>query len=116
MPIIGMIFGGLDLANHYLPLNGQGTQLTLIEAKKADAVIAYGNFITIAPYFFILVFIIFQIVRIINTLRGAVPPAVDPENIMLLREIRGALKNNRYCTAISPIPSPLRCNGLGIGL
>ena len=92
MPIIGMIFGGLDFANHYLPLNGQGTQLTLIEVKKAGAALAYGNFITIALNFVILTFMIFQMVRIINTLRGAAPPAADPENTLLLREIRDALK------------------------
>jgi large conductance mechanosensitive channel len=37
MPIIGRIFGGLDFSNYYLPLNGQGTTLTLIEAKKPAA-------------------------------------------------------------------------------
>ncbi|MFJ2986834.1 large conductance mechanosensitive channel protein MscL [Collimonas sp. NPDC087041] len=94
MPVVGKIFGGLDFANHYIPLNGQGTQLTLIEAKKAGAVLAYGNFITIALNFVILAFVIFQMVRIINKLRGAVPPPppADPENTVLLREIRDALK------------------------
>src|SRR5450830_1487152 len=94
MPVVGKIFGGLDFANHYIPLNGQGTQLTLIEAKKAGAVLAYGNFITIALNFVILAFVIFQMVRIINKLRGAAPPPppADPENTVLLREIRDALK------------------------
>lgn len=44
MPPIGMLFGGLDFANYYLPLNGQGTHLPLAEAQKAGAVLAYGNF------------------------------------------------------------------------
>jgi large conductance mechanosensitive channel len=34
-------------SNYYLPLNGQGTTLTLIEAKKAGGVLAYGSFITV---------------------------------------------------------------------
>jgi len=46
MPVVGKIFGGLDFANYYWPLNGQSTQLTLVEAKKAGAVLAYGNFLT----------------------------------------------------------------------
>lgn len=94
MPIVGKIFGGLDFATYYFPLNGQGTQLALAEAKKAGAVLAYGNFITIALNFLILAFVIFQMVRIINKLRGAVPPApaADPENTVLLREIRNSLK------------------------
>ena len=98
MPIIGRIFGGLDFANYYLPLNGQGVQLPLAEAKKAGAVLAYGNFITILINFLILAFIIFQMVRLINRAReiarpaDAAAPAVTPEDIVLLREIRDALK------------------------
>ncbi|GAC1546797.1 MAG: large conductance mechanosensitive channel protein MscL [Collimonas sp.] len=94
MPIVGKIFGGLDFANYYFPLKGQAAGLTLVEAKKIGAVLAYGNFLTIALNFVILAFIIFQMVRMINKLRGAVPPAPapDPENTVLLREIRDSLK------------------------
>jgi large conductance mechanosensitive channel len=100
MPIVGRIFGGLDFTNYYLPLNGQGTQLALAEAKKAGAVLAYGNFITILINFLILAFIIFQMVRLINRARAIahptnpeVPaPAATPEDIVLLREIRDSLK------------------------
>ena len=96
MPPISKVFGGLDFANYYLPLNNQGTQLTLIEAKKAGAVFAYGNFITILINFIILAFIIFQMVRLVNKARKSDEPApapvATPEDIVLLREIRDALK------------------------
>jgi large conductance mechanosensitive channel len=94
MPVVGAIFGGLDFSNYYLPLNDQGTQLTLIEAKKAGAVLAYGNFITITLNFLILAFIIFQMVRMVNKMRKSEPdaPATPAEDIMLLREIRDSLK------------------------
>ena len=97
MPVVGKIFGGLDFSNYYLPLNNQGTQLVLAEAKKAGAVLAYGNFITISLNFIILAFIIFQMVRLFNKARKAEPaapaaPATTPEDIALLREIRDALK------------------------
>lgn len=95
MPLVGTIFGGLDFSNYYWPLKSQGMHLTLIEAKKAGAVFAYGNFITILINFIILAFIIFQMVRMINKARRSEPveaaPAVTPEEIMLLREIRDAL-------------------------
>jgi len=97
MPVVGKIFGGLDFSNYYLPLNNQGTQLTLVEAKKAGAVFAYGNFLTILINFIILAFIIFQMVRIAN--KAHKPKVVEvaapatPEDIVLLREIRDALKN-----------------------
>lgn len=97
MPVAGKLFGGLDFTNYYLPLNNQGTHLTLIEAKKAGAVFAYGSFITILLNFFILAFIIFQMVRILNKAKRNEPaqvaePAPTPEDIVLLREIRDALK------------------------
>ena len=97
MPVIGRIFGGLDFSSYYLPLNSQGTQLALAEAKKAGAVLAYGNFITISLNFIILAFIIFQMVRLFNKAKKAEPaavaaPAATPEDIVLLREIRDALK------------------------
>lgn len=94
MPMVGRIFGGLDFSNYYLPLNNQGTQLALVEAKKAGAVLAYGNFITILLNFIILAFIIFQMVRLFNKAKKAEPaaPVAPPEDIALLREIRDALK------------------------
>jgi large conductance mechanosensitive channel len=99
MPVVGKIFGGLDFSNYYLPLNNQAANLTLIEAKKAGAVLAYGSFITIMLNFIILAFIIFQMVRLVNRARNAsappVPapaPVVTPEEVLLLREIRDALK------------------------
>jgi large conductance mechanosensitive channel len=94
MPVVGKIFGGLDFSNYYLPLNNQAANLPLVEAKKLGAVFAYGNFITISLNFFILAFIIFQMVRIINKIKKAETPAptATPEDIVLLREIRDSLK------------------------
>lgn len=95
MPIVGKIFGGLDFSNYYIPLNDQAANLPLVEAKKLGAVFAYGNFITISLNFIILAFIIFQMVRIINKVKKAEPPAPEaatPEDIVLLREIRDSLK------------------------
>jgi large conductance mechanosensitive channel len=103
MPVIGRIVGGLDFSNYYLPLNNQAMNLTLVEAKKAGAVLAYGNFITILLNFLILAFIIFQMVRLINKAKtlsfsrqqeiaDAAPAAPPSEDIVLLREIRDALR------------------------
>ena len=101
MPPIGKLFGGLDFASYYVPLNGQPYGLPLAEAKKAGAVLAYGNFFTILLNFVILAFVIFQMVRLMNRMRSpfskeeeaaaavAAPPS---EEVVLLREIRDALK------------------------
>ena len=95
MPIVGKIFGGLDFSNYFVPLSGQ-TAATLVEAKKAGAVFAYGNFITVLVNFIILAFIIFMMVKQINRLKREAPPpapveVVTPEEVLLLREIRDGL-------------------------
>jgi large conductance mechanosensitive channel len=94
MPPISRLFGGLDFASYYVPLNGQSTGLALVEAKKLGAVLAYGNFLTVLLNFIILAFVIFQMVRLMNRVRPAPAPAVvaTPEDIVLLREIRDSLR------------------------
>jgi large conductance mechanosensitive channel len=98
MPPIGKLLGGLDFSNYYLPLNGQDAALSLAEAKKLGAVLAYGNFLTILLNFIILAFVIFQMVRLVNKARRANEPAVaaeaapPAEDIVLLREIRDSLR------------------------
>ena len=95
MPIVSRIFGGLDFSSYYLPLAGQPMGMPLAEARKAGAVFAYGNFLTVAVNFVILAFIIFMMVRAINKLKTQEPPpppAATPEDIQLLREIRDSLK------------------------
>ncbi len=94
LPVVGLLFGGVDFSNRFIPLAGQ-TATTLIEAKKAGAVLAYGNLITIAINFMILAFIIFLMIKQINRLKGAQPPApapATPEDVLLLRDIRDSLK------------------------
>jgi large conductance mechanosensitive channel len=95
MPVVSRIFGGLDFSSYYISLAGQAAGLPLVEAKKAGAVLAYGNFITIAINFIILAFIIFLMVKQMNRLKReapAAPPAPTPEDVLLLREIRDSLK------------------------
>jgi large conductance mechanosensitive channel len=67
--------------------------LPLVEAQKAGAVLAYGNFLTILLNFILLAFVIFQMVRIVNRIRKpAAVTAVEAEEILLLRDIRDALR------------------------
>jgi large conductance mechanosensitive channel len=97
MPIVSKVFGGLDFSNYFIPLAGQ-TAATLADAKKAGAVLAYGNFLTILLNFIILAFVIFMMVKQINRMKRdepaapPAPPAPPAEDVLLLREIRDALK------------------------
>jgi large conductance mechanosensitive channel len=99
MPVVGLVFGKLDFSNLYVVLGTApaGVANNLADLKKAGvAVLAYGNFITIAVNFVILAFIIFMMVKQINKLRkkeeAAPAEAAPPEDIALLREIRDSLK------------------------
>jgi large conductance mechanosensitive channel len=94
MPLVGKVTGGLDFSNYYIGLNGQPPGLPLAEAKKAGAVFAYGNFITVLISFIILAFIIFLMIKQINNLKKEAPPApaAPPEDVLLLRQIRDSLK------------------------
>jgi large conductance mechanosensitive channel len=95
MPVVSKIFGGLDFSSYYIGLSGQAAGLSLADAKKGGAVFAYGNFITVALNFIILAFIIFMMVKQMNRLKKEAPPAapaVTPEDVLLLREIRDNLK------------------------
>ena len=98
MPIVGALVGKLDFSNLFLVLGKvpDGTEMTLAAVKKAGVpVLAYGSFITVAVNFLILAFIIFMMVRMISKLKHAeppAPPAPTPEDTVLLREIRDALK------------------------
>ena len=99
MPLIAWVMGGkLDFSGMFFVLGKvpEGTAMTLDALKKAQVpVFAYGNFITILVNFIILAFIIFMMVKQMNRLRKAEPPApppATPEDIVLLREIRDSLK------------------------
>ncbi|MHB1689674.1 MAG: large conductance mechanosensitive channel protein MscL [Thiomonas sp.] len=98
MPVVGAIIGKIDFSNFFIPLGTvpAGTEMTLAALKKANVpVLAYGGFITIAINFLILAFIIFMMVRLISRLKRAqppAPPAADPEEILLLRDIRDSLR------------------------
>ena len=101
MPVVGLVFGKLDFSNLFLVLGNvpAGTAMTLDALRKAGVpVFAYGNFLTVAVNFIILAFIIFMMIKQINRLKREAPaaapaaPAPEPEDIVLLREIRDSLK------------------------
>ena len=100
MPIVGRIFGGLDFSNWFIALGNppagySGPQTYEALTKAGVPLFAYGNFITVAINFLILAFIIFLMVKQINRLKRETPPAppaAPPEDVLLLREIRDALR------------------------
>lgn len=98
MPLVGEIIGNVDFKNLYIPLSADiPKNLNLEEARKIGSVFAWGNFTTEVINFIILAFIIFLLVKGMNSLMRkkveapSVPPAPTKEEV-LLTEIRDAIK------------------------
>lgn len=97
MPPLGAVLGGVDFRQLHIALSGRVFP-TMADAEKAGVpLIKYGVFIQTIVDFVIIAFAIFLAMKAINKLRRekeappAEPPAT-PEDIVLLREIRDALK------------------------
>jgi large conductance mechanosensitive channel len=95
MPVVGKLLGGVDFTGLFVNL-GTEKYPTLAAAKEAGAAtLNYGNFIQTMIDFTIIAFAIFMLVKAINRLKKkeeAAPPPAPPEDVLLLREIRDALK------------------------
>lgn len=97
MPIIGAATGGLDFSNYFVPLSKAVTATNLADAKKQGAVLAYGSFLTLTINFIIIAFVLFLVIRAMNTLKRKeeTKPAELPKpsaEVVLLTEIRDLLK------------------------
>jgi large conductance mechanosensitive channel len=97
MPIIGVVVGGLDFSNYFLPLSSLVTADTLDAAKDQGAVLAYGNFITAIIKFLIIGWAIFLLIKAVNRVLPPPPKPVSgptPDQ-QLLTEIRDLLAKDR---------------------
>ncbi|MGD8327093.1 MAG: large conductance mechanosensitive channel protein MscL [Sphingomonadales bacterium] len=100
MPVIGLALGKVDFTNLFFVLQPFGESYSTLDAARdaGAVVIAYGVFINVIIEFLIIAFAVFLLVRVINRLqekeeeKPKTPPA-PPEDVVLLREIRDALKN-----------------------
>jgi large conductance mechanosensitive channel len=104
MPPISLLIGDKGFTNLYIPLNDKvrdfvaaNPTASLEDAKKAGPVFAWGNFATEVINFVILAFIIFLMVKAINSMKRKqeeapkAAPAHSTEEV-LLAEIRDLLK------------------------
>jgi large conductance mechanosensitive channel len=98
LPPIGLLTGGTDFSNLFLTLKegtSPGPYASLAAAKAAGAVtLNLGVFLNTVINLVIVGFVLFLMIKAINVARkpAAAPPASTPEDVLLLREIRDALK------------------------
>jgi len=94
MPVIGLFTGGFDVSQAYILL-GEGSYESLAAAEEAGAaVLKYGAFSMAIFDFLIIAFVIFMMIRWMNSLRKkeeAGPPPPPPKEEVLLGEIRDLL-------------------------
>jgi large conductance mechanosensitive channel len=95
-PLIGLAIGGVDFSDRFLTIRGP-IEPTVDAAKKAGAVtINYGLFANAVIQFLIVAFVVFWVVRALNSLvrkKEAEPEPTGPTPTeVLLTEIRDALK------------------------
>lgn len=109
MPVVNYVAGGsVDFSSHFIVLSepkGYTGPMTHDDLIKAGAtLLSWGDFVTVLINFIILAFIIFLMVKAIATARAraskeeeAAPaaPAAPTEDVLLLREIRDLLNNNK---------------------
>jgi large conductance mechanosensitive channel len=94
LPLIGAVTGGLDFSNYFLPLSKTVTGTSLSDARKQGAVLAWGNFVTIAINFMIIAWVLFLAVKGINRIRrqeAEKPSPAPSRQEVLLEEIRDLL-------------------------
>ncbi len=98
MPIVGVILGGVNFT--HLTLTIKGAKFDAAGAKVAEAVtLTYGSFVQALVDFLIIAWVIFMLVKIINSLKRKeekpVAPAEPPATEKLLTEIRDILSNKQ---------------------
>jgi large conductance mechanosensitive channel len=104
MPLIGLIIGGIDFSNLFIVLkNPNNVAVTsLAQAKEAGvSVLAVGVFINALVKFTIIAFVLFLVIKGINTLKRQVakepaPASPSPsKEEVLLTEIRDAIRASK---------------------
>jgi large conductance mechanosensitive channel len=99
MPPVGVLLGGIDFSDIFIPLNGEH-YASLKAAKDAAApVMAIGIFLNAVIKFVIVAFAVFLMVKGVNKLqakmlaaKAAEPPPPPSKSEVLLTEIRDALQ------------------------
>ena len=97
MPLIAALIGSPDFSQSYIAFGDVPEGTPLAKAQEMAPVFAYGNFLTVLLNFILLAFIVFLLVKFINTLkREEPPPATTQAEVSstdkLLIEIRDLLK------------------------
>ena len=105
MPPIGVLLGGIDFSDFFIPLSMNGEKVeTLADAKAAGIpVIAYGSFLNTILEFLIIAFAIFIVIKQLNRLMPKPAPVADPRLCPFCRQpIADDATRCPHCTSELP--------------
>ncbi len=98
-PLVGLLTGK-DLSANMIVIKEKIVEVkdqagNIITAAQPEVALKWGAFVTAVIDFIIVAFVMFLVVKAINSMKKKeeAAPSAPPENITLLREIRDALKN-----------------------
>ena len=101
-PIIALFTGGIDFSGWFYVIGGDASEYASITAAEeaGASVFAIGRFIMAVVNFLIIAFVVFMLVKMVNSVKAAaekpddVAPEVDsgPSQLDVLLEIRDSLK------------------------
>jgi large conductance mechanosensitive channel len=96
MPPVGVITGGVDFADMFIPLNGEHYDSLAVARQAGAPTVNVGLFINNVISFLIVAFVLFMAIKAMNRLRRKQEdePASEPppsREVQLLEEIRDAL-------------------------
>jgi large conductance mechanosensitive channel len=98
-PLVGML-SGKDLSKNMFVIKEGVAEVkdaagTVVTEAQAEVALKWGAFITAVIDFVIVAFVMFMIIKALNSMKkkeAAAAPPPPPEDVVLLREIRDALK------------------------
>jgi large conductance mechanosensitive channel len=101
MPALSILTGKIDFTNMFIAMNGQH-YTTLAAAQEETSAIAYGLFITEVINFIIMAFVVFMVVKGINSLRKKPEPVAPTEKVCPFCQSKISIKAGRcpQCTSI----------------
>jgi large conductance mechanosensitive channel len=105
MPLLGWLLGDMDFSNYFILLGAApaGADPANYAALKAAGVpmIGYGQLFGAMINFLTVALVVYLIVRTVKKAVREAPPAAEPEEVALLREIRDELRRGRAGAAPS---------------
>jgi len=91
MPLVGLLLGGVSVSDWKYVIAPAVVDASG-KVTTPESAIAYGAFIQAIVDFLIIAFVIFLVIKAYNRMRTPAADAPPPEDVLLLREIRDALK------------------------